>query len=767
MLLDCCAAASSVCITSQGLVEVLAASGIGSTAPVGGPYTFTANLIQELQDLLDKNLPPIPVAHLHGRLMYRMKQHLPIGEIERSRTPHHYYLAHGKTIRSIPIGPWAPKESGSTSTSSLGNSTSGNEGRFGRQVEAANIYSQIWPDVTFQHDKVLIAISLSSDVSQDLDSRSWQDWLRQIPALVDCVNVEAAYRSRSTLLLVSMPIAIWNLLPESEATSFIGFISSPNLRYHITPESEVPVVETKTAPSAPSAIKGMSTIKMTPRSGSPLELRSRPAPESPVGRPQFNDNPFRWDRWDPPRKHVASSDGAPIPFTSKSVSHPLPHRSQRQLGIYKPLAAGVIRILTLQPGTGDESLSAVLEEQSLPLSKDALPYDMLSYYWDPNEPLKRISILQSDSTSTPSSSSRPGHFYLKSNLQAALNALRYSKGTRRLFVDALSINQEDAQEKSRLVSRPPEILQKAECVYAWLGPGNETTKAAFDCLRNLLYLGKLGAYLRIVTPQTWKATANLVNNIYFTQRRNVPDLFLAKQVIICCGHQAMSWPDFADAVSIFTSIPHDMGLNNSTQHFRHFFQEGFLPMKTGSYVMAIVLLMQGHREEPSEVIPPARLLSLEVLVTCLFPAFATSDGRDSIFSLLDVAKSPSNWQDPIQHTTDPFAGVTFSSDSSRTHTMLDDGRLSRDYSKSLVDVLVDFIDYCIETSHSLDILCRHWAPTSPELPSQAKTGLPFSKAEALPSWIQKYLDHQRYGIPEMLGFFIEQASLVSTDVQPG
>ncbi|KAH9203526.1 hypothetical protein DL95DRAFT_472296 [Leptodontidium sp. 2 PMI_412] len=57
-----------------------------------------------------------------------------------------------------------------------------------------------------------------------------------------------------------------------------------------------------------------------------------------------------------------------------------------------------------------------------------------------------------------------------------------------------------------------------------------------------------------------------------------------------------------------------------------------------------------------------------------------------------------------------------SSNPSATH----DARISPDYEKCLLDVYADFIDYCIQQSQSLDILCRYWAVAQKQ-----------SKAEAL------------------------------------
>lgn len=62
-----------------------------------------------------------------------------------------------------------------------------------------------------------------------------------------------------------------------------------------------------------------------------------------------------------------------------------------------------------------------------------------------------------------------------------------------------------------------------------------------------------------------------------------------------------------------------------------------------------------------------------------------------------------------------------------------DKRIEANYQKCLRDVCADFIDYCIENSNSLDILCRHWAPESP--------------MADMPSWILQ-VDGHAYGGPK-------------------
>ena len=58
------------------------------------------------------------------------------------------------------------------------------------------------------------------------------DWLTSMPALVNSMQIEGIYKSQSTLIMVSLPVAVWHLLPSNPAISFIAFVQSRNLLHH-------------------------------------------------------------------------------------------------------------------------------------------------------------------------------------------------------------------------------------------------------------------------------------------------------------------------------------------------------------------------------------------------------------------------------------------------------------------------------------------------------------------------------------------------------
>jgi hypothetical protein len=78
---------------------------------------------------------------------------------------------------------------------------------------------------------------------------------------------------------------------------------------------------------------------------------------------------------------------------------------------------------------------------------------------------------------------------ISANLYEALPIVTaFSK--RPLWIDALYINQEDDEEKGRVVSRMGELYGKAEEVIIWLGPHRDGSIFAMDVLSWLLFPGR-------------------------------------------------------------------------------------------------------------------------------------------------------------------------------------------------------------------------------------------------------------------------------------
>ena len=76
--------------------------------------------------------------------------------------------------------------------------------------------------------KVLISVTLDDDVPLNL--AEWKHWLRtQIPAGVANIEVAGVFESCSKVVLLQLPVAVWDMLPDRRAYSFVGYVRSPNL----------------------------------------------------------------------------------------------------------------------------------------------------------------------------------------------------------------------------------------------------------------------------------------------------------------------------------------------------------------------------------------------------------------------------------------------------------------------------------------------------------------------------------------------------------
>jgi hypothetical protein len=123
---------------------------------------------------------------------------------------------------------------------------------------------------------------------------------------------------------------------------------------------------------------------------------------------------------------------------------------------HSPLAGGCIRLLTLFPGSFCSPIEGQLTDVTLTAG---CAYEALSYVWgDKGDPLM-MNV-----------NKKP--FYITKNLECALRHLRYTEDLRILWVDAICINQQDDDEKSKQVAMMGRIYNEDQKVYAWLGEGN-------------------------------------------------------------------------------------------------------------------------------------------------------------------------------------------------------------------------------------------------------------------------------------------------------
>lgn len=120
-----------------------------------------------------------------------------------------------------------------------------------------------------------VMISLALEDDQRLDINAWEQWLNAFPAMAKYVKIQGVFKSHSTLVLVSMPVMVWDLLPEDPATSFIAFIRSNNIATQkpqpspiVTPVPASQQQSEAGAPDTASYVSGVSGTTFAPTEAS-------------------------------------------------------------------------------------------------------------------------------------------------------------------------------------------------------------------------------------------------------------------------------------------------------------------------------------------------------------------------------------------------------------------------------------------------------------------------------------------------------------------
>jgi hypothetical protein len=73
-------------------------------------------------------------------------------------------------------------------------------------------------------------------------------------------------------------------------------------------------------------------------------------------------------------------------------------------------------------------------------------------------------------------------FFVRRNLVLALDYLRYEKGKRTLWIDAICINQSNTNERNHQVSQMGQIYRNARRVVVWIGMPDPWSSSAIKFL---------------------------------------------------------------------------------------------------------------------------------------------------------------------------------------------------------------------------------------------------------------------------------------------
>ena len=182
-----------------------------------------------------------------------------------------------------------------------------------------------------------------------------------------------------------------------------------------------------------------------------------------------------------------------------------------------------IRRLVLQPLSTGTDLRCSTETISL---LDQPEYEALSYVWG-DASVQRVILFDG----------MP--FPVTANLAIALHHLRLPNTARRIWVDALCINQSNTTERNEQVILMGEIYAKANPVLIWLGEASEESDEAFALMSTITQGTEVTEEM---SHKMFAFYMQLVEREWFTRLWTVQELALASHdPLVGCGNKWKTW----------------------------------------------------------------------------------------------------------------------------------------------------------------------------------------------------------------------------------
>ncbi|KAI0471275.1 heterokaryon incompatibility protein-domain-containing protein [Xylaria cf. heliscus] len=258
------------------------------------------------------------------------------------------------------------------------------------------------------------------------------------------------------------------------------------------------------------------------------------------------------------------------------------------------------------------------------LDRNDFPYEAVSYTWGSSVRSSSIRL-------------QGCNFSVTSNLWNLLHDLRQAETDRYLWIDAISINQDDDLERGHQVRRMQAIYSGAECVLFYLG---ESTQSIDTFIHSLTVLQRhtLGyrwepddarwqtawekAQLElqacydtnVVTIQQY-GLRELLERPWFRRVWILQEVASARKALLCCGRTSIPAPVFAMSPSL-------------------------LNVRLGGHSMAVFKLMPGHSRKALR--KPKDGALYQILAD--FHDSDASEPRDRIFALLGLCADPNVWE---------------------------------------------------------------------------------------------------------------------------
>ncbi|TGJ82128.1 hypothetical protein E0Z10_g6623 [Xylaria hypoxylon] len=201
-----------------------------------GARSFTANLTEAFLQLGTGR--PFTTEHLYQEAA-RLRQHellqspgLTNGIAGKSISMHDklpllYSITSGKG-QSLSLCPLTPAPAPAPGSQLQSPKTTADTGsRTSREDNA--IHPSAVADLTFDEPRVLVCTTFVGEASPDMSS--FYHWLHNTPAIGSKIAVEGMFLGPPTMLLISMPVAVWNVVQHDKVCCFLGYVNSHNMTH--------------------------------------------------------------------------------------------------------------------------------------------------------------------------------------------------------------------------------------------------------------------------------------------------------------------------------------------------------------------------------------------------------------------------------------------------------------------------------------------------------------------------------------------------------
>ncbi|KAF2181282.1 hypothetical protein K469DRAFT_752834 [Zopfia rhizophila CBS 207.26] len=448
-----------------------------------------------------------------------------------------------------------------------------------------------------------------------------------------------------------------------------------------------------------------------PRSSQSPPFLGPPPPLSTYSPPNTQSNGFYSSDITPPPLRFRDDSPRPTASTPPIFATPLAPPPQNEY-TYICIGSEQVRLLLLSKGRYEEPVHCSLKVMHISRLKGSqLGYQALSYAWGEDDAKHEIFLKDVNVSAEglapeeiyrlATAQAVPRRFYVRYNLYQALKRIRSETTDLWFWIDAVCINQENDVEKSHQLAKMLDIYYDGH--------------HAMDFIPSIVNLKLLDRMVAGEGPDkktaiSWVAFANLLRRPWFRRRWVIQEVASSRRASVQCGKKSINWIDFADAVQLFIAkVERIRAIYDSSELSKQ--DPDALSHVESVGATAIVSTTNNVLRKAESGMVLDRLLNIESLVMT-FPHFEASDPRDTIYALLSLA-------------SDGHMSIRGESWSSITTSLVPD------YTKSALQIYMEFVQHCIVSSGSLDIICRHWA-----LPLTEREGVGVRTFSASSSWPQ-------------------------------